>query len=80
MTGLLWQNRAIPWSIPDGRLVQFMLRACRDLQELAHLLDMDEPIARFEAGSTVSQRGVIGFGTTTLVAITISATPLPTPR
>ena len=40
------------------------------------------PLTRFEAGSTVSQRGVIGFGTTTLryCAATseavLSATPL----
>ena len=86
-----WDHRAInargPFLMADPGVQFILLRACRDLQELARLLDMDEPIEEIRVGSTVSQRGVTGFGTTTLVAIAratseavISATPLPTPR
>ncbi len=43
-----WDHRAInargPFLMADPGVQFILLRACRDLQELAHLLDMDEPI------------------------------------
>ena len=86
----VWDHHAIyargpfRWPIPECNLSCFVpVVTCRNWRIFSIWMS---PLTRFEAGSTVSQRGVTGFGMTILVAIAratfrrFQQRRLPTPR